>query len=200
LRAGNHNFQVRAIAGGVTDPTPASFSWMIDRTAPNTTINSGPPTVTNNTSATFTFTSTEVGSSFECNLDGSVFAPCTSPKVYNDLVSQRHTFQVRAKDAAGNADGTPAKFTWTIDAIPPDTAIIKKPTNPTTSTSATFTFSSTQRGGTFQCSLDSAGFTPCTSPKSYSGLAVGPHNFQVRATDPAGNIDATPASVDWTIQ
>jgi hypothetical protein len=173
---------------------------MIDRTAPNTTVNSGPPTLTNITSASFEFSSTEADSTFQCSLDGSVFASCPNPQVYDNLSSVKHTFKVRAIDAAGNTDNTPAKFIWTIDAIPPETNIVKKPTNPTTSTSATFTFSSTQRGSTFQCNLDSAGFTPCTGPKAYSGLAVGNRNFQVQATDPAGNIDPTPASFDWTIQ
>jgi hypothetical protein len=75
-----------------------------------------------------------------------------------------------------------------------------KPKNPTTSTSAMFTFKSTEIKSTFQCNLDGAGFTSCKSGQSYKALAVGSHNFQVQATDAAGNIDLTPASFDWTIQ
>ncbi len=99
LRAGNHNLRVRATAAGQTDPTPASFDWVIDRTGPNTNITSGPPAVTNNTSASFQFTSSEAGSTFECKLNTSGFAPCSSLQVYNGLGNRRHTFQVRAKDA-----------------------------------------------------------------------------------------------------
>ncbi len=50
-----------------------------------------------------------------------------------------------------------------------------------------------------ECQLDGGGYTSCTSPKSYTGQTQGSHTFQVRATDPAGNLDATPASFTWTI-
>jgi len=85
------------------------------------------------------------------------------------------------------------------DQTPPDTAVGGGPPDPTTSTSASFTFSSTEANSTFACSLDNAADAPCTSPRSYSGLAAGGHVFRVRATDPAGNTDATPASHAWTI-
>ena len=108
---------------------------------------------------------------------------------------------MKAVDAAGNADKSSAKAkAWTVDTKPPDTLITKKPTHPTTSTSAAFKFASTEKKSTFQCNLDSGGFTSCKSGQAYSGLAKGSHNFQVRATDSAGNIDPTPASFDWTIQ
>jgi hypothetical protein len=52
---------------------------------------------------------------------------------------------------------------------------------------------------TFQCQLDSGSYTTCSTPKSYSGLSVGTHSFNVRATDAAGNTDPTPATQSWTI-
>ncbi len=55
---------------------------------------------------------------FECRLDSnleSAFSQCAArPMSYANLSEGEHTFEVRAVDKAGNKDGTPAKFTWTI--------------------------------------------------------------------------------------
>ena len=201
LAAGSHSFEVRAIdSANNTDPSPASLSWVIDQTAPDTVVTSGPPSPTNSTNATFTFTSTEAASTFQCRLDAAaVFTPCSTPMSYSSLASGSHTFRVRAIDAAGNVDGSPAVYTWSIDTTAPNTTITGTPGTASNSTSATFTFSASQANSTFQCSLDGAGFSPCASPVTYSNLTQGSHNFQVQATDPAGNPDPTPASFSWTV-
>ena len=62
----------------------------------------------------FAFTASDAGATFECKLDASSFATCSSPKGYSGLTTGAHTFSVRASDAAGNADATPATQTWTI--------------------------------------------------------------------------------------
>ena len=68
-----------------------------------------------------------------------------------------------------------------------DTSITANPADPTTSTSASFSFTSTEGSSTFECQLDGGGYSSCTSPKSYAGpLSDGSHTFLVRATDPAG--------------
>jgi hypothetical protein len=186
-------------AVGNTDATPASFSWTVDLTAPGTTIVSGPADPTNQIGATFTFSSTEAGSSFECSLDGAPFTGCTSPKGYSGLAEGSHNFQVRATDPAGNTDGSPATYSWTVDLTAPGTTIASGPADPANQTGATFSFSSSEAGSSFACSLDGTPFTACTSPHAYSGLSEGAHSFAVRATDPAGNTDATPASFSWTV-
>ncbi|HEY2935724.1 MAG TPA: hypothetical protein VGJ25_03940, partial [Gaiellaceae bacterium] len=198
LADGSHSFQVRATdAAGNLDASPAGFTWTIDTAAPDTTIDTSPPNASSSGSASFTF-SAEAGASFECALDGGAYAACTSPKSYTGLADGSHTFQVRAKDAAGNTDATPASFTWTIDSTAPETTIGASPANPSSSGSADFSFSS-EAGATFECALDAGAFAACTSPKSYTGLTDGSHTFQVRAKDAAGNTDATPASFTWTI-
>ena len=89
-------------------------------------------------------------------------------------------------------------ITTAVDTTPPETTITAGPTGSTSTTSATFAFSS-EPGATFQCALDGAAFAPCTSPTSYQGLAAADHQFAVRATDAAGNVDASPATRAWTI-
>ena len=88
------------------------------------------------------------------------------------------------------------------DTTPPDTSITSQPTDPTTSASASFSFTGTDDVGVtgYDCRLDGGSWNSCSSPASYSALSVAPHTFAVRAKDAAGNVDATPATFTWTIQ
>lgn len=80
-----------------------------DKTAPETTIVKGPKARSHKRTAKFKFVSSEPGSTFKCKLDKKPFKPCRSPKKYKRLKPGKHVFQVKAIDAAGNADKTPAK-------------------------------------------------------------------------------------------
>jgi TolB protein len=81
---------------------------------PDTSILTGPKARSKKRTAKFTFSSTVEGSTFECRLDGKPFKACTSPKSYRNLKVRKHTFEVRAIDASGNVDATPAKRTWKV--------------------------------------------------------------------------------------
>ncbi|WP_408890221.1 Ig-like domain-containing protein [Myxococcus faecalis] len=200
LSQGSHTLQVRAVdAAGNLDATPASRTWTVDTVAPDTSITSGPTGTTNSNSATFTFTSTESPALFECSLDGGTFAACTTPATFNNLSQGNHTLAVRARDSAGNVDGTPATRTWTVDTVAPETTIVSGPSGTTASTEATFDFDSNESGVTYECALDGATFTGCTDPMTYTGLSQGSHTLRVRARDSAGNVDATPATRTWTV-
>jgi hypothetical protein len=114
---------VMASSGTVVAGTTGSrYYWhnavnlnVVDNIPPETGIDSGPSGTVNATSASFDFSSTEPDSAFECALDGAAFSRCTSPQNYTGLSDGSHTFQVRAIDAAGNTDTTPATRTWTVD-------------------------------------------------------------------------------------
>jgi hypothetical protein len=199
LADGSHTFSVRAKDGADVDSTPATRTWTVDGTAPDTSITSGPTGTVSSTSASFAFSATQAGSSFECKLDAGTYEACTSPKAYSGLSSGSHTFSVRAKDAAGNVDATPATRTWTVDTSAPDTSITSGPSGTVRSTSASFSFSATQVGASYECKLDAGAWAACSSPKAYSALANGSHTFSVRAKDAAGNVDATPATRTWTV-
>jgi putative Ig domain-containing protein len=95
------DFQRIAIA--VNDVPDASR----DTAAPETAIDSGPKKV-KKPKASFAFSSSEPGSTFECQLDKQPFGPCSSPKKLKHLKAGEHTFSVRAIDPAQNPDPTPA--------------------------------------------------------------------------------------------
>ena len=78
------------------------------------------------------------------------------------------------------------------DTTPPDTPILSGPPAFGDDHSPTFTFTSTEPGGTFGCSLDDGPFVPCSSPFTTGRLSAGRHTLAVRATDAAGNTDPTP--------
>jgi hypothetical protein len=66
------------------------------------------------TDATFAFTASEAGSRFECRVDAAAYASCASPRTLTGLAPGTHSFDVRAIDAAGNIDSSPATRTWTV--------------------------------------------------------------------------------------
>jgi hypothetical protein len=83
------------------------------------------------------------------------------------------------------------------DTTPPTTAITSAPAALTNSASASFEFSANE-SATFECNLDNAGYTSCSSPRVYVDMGDGEHTFLVRATDGAGNI-GEPANHSWTV-
>ena len=98
-----------------------------DTTAPETTITDGPKGQGRGPAATFTFTSSEPGSTFECSLDGGAWAACSSPATFNKLGQGEHELRVRATDKAGNTDASPAVQTWTVDRGKPTVKVLKGP-------------------------------------------------------------------------
>lgn len=174
--------------------------------------------------ATFDFTGSDdrtaiVNLKFECRLDSTSdndWIPCTAPKEYTGLSDGSHTFQVRAKDASGRIDATPASRTWRVDTTlpptpdttPPETRITSYPTGP--SPRVSFDFAGRDDFGRtavadlkFQCRLDGSDWgdwePSCTSPREYIDLSNGWHNFEVRAKDLAGNVEPDPASYQFRV-
>ncbi len=199
LDEGEHAFEVRAIdEAGNVDPSPASNTFVVDVTPPDTQIDSGPDDPGNDDTPTFTFSSPDGGIDFECRVDGGGFSPCTSPHTTASLADGERTFEVRAADAAGNVDPSPASDTFEVDATPPTTTIDSGPGGPTSNTTPIFTFSADE-SSEFECRVDAAAFAPCISPFVADPLGEGQHSFEVRATDVAGNTDPAPPSRDFTV-
>lgn len=95
---------------------------------------------------------------------------------------------------------TQRSATIRIDKGAPETTIGSGPSGTVTTATASFSFTASEAGATFACSLDGGGFQGCTSPQSYTGLADGSHSFRVSAMDAAGNTDPTPADRAWTVR
>jgi hypothetical protein len=195
-------------APGADKPRPVEAAEPIDdTTAPQTSIDRTPAASTASTTASFAFSSSESGSSFACKLDGAGWIACTSPKSYTGLAAGSHRFSVRAGDSSGNVDSSPAIYNWTVegtppppDTTPPNTSITQKPPATTTASSANFSFAANESGASFECKLDDGTWVECSPPQAYSAIEAGEHEFLVRATDPAENVDRTPASAEWTVE
>ncbi|MGH9276172.1 MAG: glycosyl hydrolase, partial [Acidimicrobiales bacterium] len=157
-------------------------------------ITDGPPSVTDATTATFSFTSSRADASFACSLDGAPQEPCASPYPLAGIESGPHRLEVRASDAAG-VFGNPSAWSWQVTG--PVTTILSGPAAMATATSATFSWSSTNAAATYACSLDGAATAPCSSPTTYDGLATGPHTFTVVGAD--AGVDGPVAAWTWTV-
>jgi hypothetical protein len=225
--AGSDILYAGTFDGRVHKSTDGGVSWAVseltappgDAEAPDTSIESavdsaGAPVVaggaTLEPSITMSFTGIDnvAVSSFACRIDGGGFAPCSSPVTFSALALGEHRFEVRAVDAAGNQDGSPAAYAWIVDA-PPDTTITsaldnrgKTVTNggSTRSHMITFEFAGSDSNGIagFECSVDGAAFASCSSPRILWGISRGSHSFRVRAVDSRGFRDQSPAAFSWS--
>jgi len=86
-------------------PAMSAFkAFTTDSTAPQATITAGPAqgSSTSDPTPTFSFNSSQAGSTFQCHFDAKPFAPCASPYTAQPLIKGMHTFNVKAIDAAGN--------------------------------------------------------------------------------------------------
>ncbi|MGH2953065.1 MAG: S1 family peptidase [Solirubrobacterales bacterium] len=83
-----------------------------DVTPPETTITKHPRKRSRKRKARFKFIADEPAT-FECRIDKRAFKPCSSP--FKKRVSRKnHRFRVRAIDASGNVDPSPALFKWKV--------------------------------------------------------------------------------------
>jgi hypothetical protein len=180
-----------------------------DTTAPETTITVGPEqhSTSQNESATFEFTSGEANSTFECKITSQSFCqaikgddvgfwhPCTSPMTYSPLRDDNITFQVRAIDAAGNVDPTPAERIFTVQRPGPSLQITNGPEDRSTINAGSVTFEWTTDGATpvdSYCQFRGPSgwvelFNSCSSPKTYQLIEDGYYVFNVFVEDATGN-------------
>lgn len=109
---------VASLAGRMTTGGRIDAAAALDEIRqPDTRIASATHGTTPSRRATFAFARSDapLPASFQCQLDGGPFGPCTSPATYAALRAGRHTFAVRALSPHGIvADPSPASATWTV--------------------------------------------------------------------------------------
>lgn len=199
LKDGTHKFEVRARDNaGNLDDTPSAYIFSVDTVSPVSKIETAPDSLVNTREAKFTFSANEEGSTFICSVDGGDFAPCRGEKDLKSLVEGEHTFAVAAIDRAGNREKKFQLHKWTIDLTPPDTEIKLAPEAATNETNATFSFTSTEKGG-FEYQLDSGKWENCSRNLELKDLKEGNHILKIRSVDEAGNTDPTPDLHSWKV-
>jgi trypsin len=131
-----------------------------------------------------------------------VYSRVGCPPLRDDVIADVFQLEAQAGLAHENVVGTGS---GPCDETPPETTITKGPRKNLKTrkkrrrAKAKFAFSASEPGTRFECSVDGAALTACESPFKVK-TRKGKHLFQVRATDQAGNVDATPASRGWKVK
>ncbi len=212
LGEGSHTVEVRATDGAGNQSTQ-SVTFTVDTIAPETQFSGTLPgqsaagTVDKSLTPTFAFSSPDGTATFRCSIDNGPYVVCTSPRTLEALTNGSHTFRVRAVDAAGNQDATPAEWTWTVDSIAPAKPVITDPLAsaalsvnkpPITGTAEPLSTVTVRVDGSAigTTATDISGnwsFTPSAA------IADGPRLLTATATDAAQNISPLSTAVPVTI-
>jgi len=217
LADGTHTICVYVTnTAGTPDPIPASYTWIIDTTAPETEIVAViPPKVTSSTSVVFHYIdpTAPATNTFECSIDGDVWTECDGKTTsYTALTEGEHTFDVRTVDPNGVIDPTPATYTWVIDLTAPCATIATRPSDPSQGSTAVFGFTATENDVRYFCALDpsdtqiaasgeplQSAFTECPAIATFRGLGDGTHTLWVYVLDQVDNLGTCRASYSWLI-
>ena len=114
-----------------------------------------------------------------CNAQGSAFGSCNVANCNTGFTQSGNTC---------------------IDTTAPSLVVTETPPVTTTSKTGRFEFTASDSGSGLQavtCQLDGEAVENCSSPKTYTDLSVGEHNWTVTATDNAGN--TATSTHRWTV-
>ena len=102
----------------------------------------------------------------------------------------------RSRPSSGTATSPATSYTWSV--VPPAPTITSEPTNPSTTSSASFKYADTLSGVSFSCSLDASSYSSCpSSGVTYPLSSSGSHSFSVKAQ--SGSASSAPASYTWAV-
>ncbi|MCU1461831.1 MAG: putative internalin [Acidimicrobiales bacterium] len=219
IAEGSHTFDVKATDGAGNTSTAATFTWTIDATAPSVTI-TAPSGATGATPVFSGAAGNASGDGTTVAIDVSDSTPSVVRTATVDRTGASWTYDSSADASfAALSDGTytatatqcddgsncttSVATTFSVDtSAPPAPSITDSPATLTHVTSASFSFSDTEAGVTFQCEFDGDTLSACLSPTSYGAnggtVPEGLHTFEVVAVDGAGNVSQA-ASFSWTV-
>ena len=202
-------------AAGNVETNPPTRSFTVDTAAIETFLEAGPEGLTNDPTPSFTFGSPATGAMFECKIEGAGIVAAGLRRLL--VAVRRRPSCARAPTRSRCAPRTPrasrtrrpSERSFTVDADAPDTTIATGPLDggKTTDRTPTFVSTSSEAGSTFECRLDNitkenvdtVAWASCESNWDLAELEGGKHTVEVRATDAAGNTDATPATRTFTV-
>ena len=186
LGEGWHFFSVQTTDGdNVVDPSPASFGWIVDLSAPVVTFTDRPSDPSNVSWPQIGFSvSDSTTTTTLCSVDSQTFVFCTSPyRIFNNLSEGAHALTVRATDSTEHSSDT--TLSWTVDYTAPSIAITGGPTGATNTHTPTFSF--TTDAVQLRCSIDNGAYLGCGNPFTTGYLSSASHKLVVEAFDAAGN-------------
>ena len=213
---GTYQLSARAVdaAGNLSAVTTSTY--VLDRTAPGTTLLVTPASPAKDRQPTWTVTGAEAGLTAQCQVSGpggplapsSCSAPTSGAPYTADLTGLpdgSYTLTVVVSDAAGNATSA-TSAAYVLDTTPPHPVLVTPPPTPGSARSVAWTLVG-DSDATLACAftgptLPAPTYAPC--PGSGQGLGTftaslatapdGTYVLTVRATDPAGNVGPEVAS------
>jgi hypothetical protein len=211
LVTGSKTVETFAEYQGLRGPK-SPFTFQVDNTPPSTSLPSvRPPNPTNSRSARFVFESPESNATFECDLDGAGWTPCSKDTTYHELVArpEPHVLKVRAVDVAGNEDPVGVQHSWIIDQTAPLAPGVTTPSaNAFLKELATYDFAGNNveaESEVFVYIDDAQTGIKATVDQQQgrwsatSVLEEGPHRVRVLAKDKAGNSSPFSSTVSFTV-
>jgi hypothetical protein len=213
----DYRWRAQAYDGDLSSGWSGYRTVRVDATRPDSTITSGPQGDIPVGEASFSWTGsdniTPTGNLvYSYRLRGlsdnwSAWSGGTSVS-YSGLPDGDYTFEVKARDLAGNEDDTPASRSFFVDTTPPDTTVILGPSGCIGTANVTFTWTgSDNRTPTDQLQYSfwlegyDAGWSGWSgvASKTYNGLPDGPYTFRVKARDEVGHEDPSPAGRSFQV-
>ena len=214
LAEGAHHFEIRTVnRDGERDPTPVAVDWTVDTITAHVIWETEPNDRTRQDPVRIAFRADRDGATLECRAADTAFQPCTSPYMAAGQPEGAYRLIVRAVNRG--LIGPARTLDWIVDRTPPDTELRSQRVSSGMTTSRReiayevrvlgltkydFDGEVEPEPSFEQCRLDDGPWTWCTAlGNPLENLADGPHVLEARATDSAGNVDATPALIEWTI-